>query len=685
LVNKAKVTIYRIVVLAKGRDYGTTKVRSMMKRVISTLIVLVLLLFVLTSSSLAGSDSTYVLQDLHTFYLYYGSTEQNSSTALINYIQAQVTVPGLRIWDQVCSIAYIYSQGQLKYQSGQTCIQYGPGLLASTQQWYVYQPSDPNSRVQVLRGQAEIKIDYSYTYNGQFNQYKCENGLCGATTVSLSIPPAGLGDIGGIVKNLSGQLISGATVTFNGGGTTRTTTTNASGSYLFSSVPADGATIRAVYNGQAGSVNTTVYGSQSTRAPDIYLNQCAQGNILNALNNSCGDVPTPTAQPSPPATGWNQTFYSDNNLGSQCGTRNETDVYMFRDSDGGWSPPSGCPSADQAWSVRMVRNDASFQGGTYEFGLFNDDAARLYVDGVLRVDGWNATQHYESQYVSPGNHQLKLEYKNNAGHAIVQLWWRGPGALPFNDPSQRDPNQWWVNYWGNQTQWQDSVGQQNEGTGFIDHNWGYGGPGFGIPADHFSLRFERSVYFDCGIYRFHLISDDGSLLLIDGAIVTLFDHFTPNTWDNTADVTFQRGGHTLRVDYFENGGEARVSLDWLLLAPCAPPPPPSTPGDANGDGKVDGIDYVIWLNHYNQATINGPKDGDFNNDGKVDGIDYVIWLTNYGTSLPSTSTSTKAAVSSNSVPNPPSNVSISSKTPLVPVGHSLGAETSGFSRGEERR
>lgn len=53
------------------------------------------------------------------------------------------------------------------------------------------------------------------------------------------------------------------------------------------------------------------------------------------------------------------------------------------------------------------------------------------------------------------------------------------------------------------------------------------------------------------------------------------------------------------------------------------------PGDANEDGKVDGIDYVIWLKNYNQQTGNKHKDGDFNGDGKVDGMDYVIWLKNY--------------------------------------------------------
>lgn len=60
------------------------------------------------------------------------------------------------------------------------------------------------------------------------------------------------------------------------------------------------------------------------------------------------------------------------------------------------------------------------------------------------------------------------------------------------------------------------------------------------------------------------------------------------------------------------------------------PPNQGKAGDANGDGIVDGIDYVIWLIHYNQHVSNA-SNGDFDGNGIVDGIDYVIWLNNYGT------------------------------------------------------
>lgn len=70
-----------------------------------------------------------------------------------------------------------------------------------------------------------------------------------------------------------------------------------------------------------------------------------------------------------------------------------------------------------------------------------------------------------------------------------------------------------------------------------------------------------------------------------------------------------------------------VTAGQATPSPSPNPSPAAKPGDANGDGVVDGIDYVIWLNHFGQ-TVSGPANGDFNNDGKVDGVDYVIWLIN---------------------------------------------------------
>jgi len=70
------------------------------------------------------------------------------------------------------------------------------------------------------------------------------------------------------------------------------------------------------------------------------------------------------------------------------------------------------------------------------------------------------------------------------------------------------------------------------------------------------------------------------------------------------------------------------NLVLLLFFAVSPVSAQNLPGDANGDGFVDGLDYVAWLNHYNQSAT-GAGYGNFNNSGKVDRLDYVIWLNNY--------------------------------------------------------
>ncbi|MEZ6071650.1 MAG: choice-of-anchor Q domain-containing protein [Pirellulales bacterium] len=66
--------------------------------------------------------------------------------------------------------------------------------------------------------------------------------------------------------------------------------------------------------------------------------------------------------------------------------------------------------------------------------------------------------------------------------------------------------------------------------------------------------------------------------------------------------------------------------------------------DGNGDGWVDGLDYLIWAANY--GTSPGPdgdiSDGDYNDDGTIDGLDYLLWAANYGThaAVPASQTAT---------------------------------------------
>jgi hypothetical protein len=58
-------------------------------------------------------------------------------------------------------------------------------------------------------------------------------------------------------------------------------------------------------------------------------------------------------------------------------------------------------------------------------------------------------------------------------------------------------------------------------------------------------------------------------------------------------------------------------------------------GDFDGDGDVDGADFVAWQTHFPTAGGAARADGDGDNDGDVDGADFVIWQTNFPTTTPS--------------------------------------------------
>jgi hypothetical protein len=56
-----------------------------------------------------------------------------------------------------------------------------------------------------------------------------------------------------------------------------------------------------------------------------------------------------------------------------------------------------------------------------------------------------------------------------------------------------------------------------------------------------------------------------------------------------------------------------------------------TPGDANGDGKIDGGDLSAWQQNYDPLGFDNDTFamGDWNGDGNIDGGDLALWQRNY--------------------------------------------------------
>jgi hypothetical protein len=81
----------------------------------------------------------------------------------------------------------------------------------------------------------------------------------------------------------------------------------------------------------------------------------------------------------------------------------------------------------------------------------------------------------------------------------------------------------------------------------------------------------------------------------------------------------------------QSGDRAQTGTFGIQIGPAMPD---LLPGDANGDSKIDGLDYLIWAGAFGDDPAmdppGPPENGDFNEDGKVDGLDYLTWASNFG-------------------------------------------------------
>jgi photosystem II stability/assembly factor-like uncharacterized protein len=98
------------------------------------------------------------------------------------------------------------------------------------------------------------------------------------------------------------------------------------------------------------------------------------------------------------------------------------------DLDFDWGPES--PSVDcgvpfNRFSVRWTRT-VHFSEGTYRFTVTGDDGVRLWIDGVVEIDGWRDQRpsvYTATVELDAGTHTVRLDYYDDRGGAVARLSW----------------------------------------------------------------------------------------------------------------------------------------------------------------------------------------------------------------------------------------------------------------------
>jgi len=134
----------------------------------------------------------------------------------------------------------------------------------------------------------------------------------------------------------------------------------------------------------------------------------------------------------------------------------------------------------------------------------------------------------------------------------------------------------------------------------IDFDWGAAAPDVNVPADGFSVRWTRTLYFDSGRYRFHIQPDDGMRLYIDNALI-IDEWRDGGVREVTSELSLSGGMHLLRIEYYENAGVARARLWWERL-----PETPTSFADWKGE---------YWTNRHlegNPTVVRNDQAVEFN-------------------------------------------------------------------------
>jgi hypothetical protein len=208
-------------------------------------------------------------------------------------------------------------------------------------------------------------------------------------------------------------------------------------------------------------------------------------------------------------------------------------------------------------------------------GYDTQSAVSLGTIGTDAQGNLAATFIFPTGWTGPSVTLVFVHSQDNSEQATAAFQVIGLATPTVATPTPLVITGWLGQYYSNQTLSGAPALARNDDN--IDFDWGSSSPAPGvIPDDHFSARWTRTIYFLPGGYRFWAIADDGVRVWLDNQLLIDEWHLARNT-QYTADVTnLAEGQHTLRVEYYEEAGMAKVRFGWQQL-PTPTPTSTSTP------------------------------------------------------------------------------------------------------------
>lgn len=254
---------------------------------------------------------------------------------------------------------------------------------------------------------------------------------------------------------------------------------------------------------------------------------------------------------------WSGEYFNNIALsGAPAFARDDANIDFFWHE--GTSPAPGNVNANN-YSVRWTRTINFPTAGKWTFHFVADDGVRIWVDNTITIDAWydqGPTPHSGAIDLTAGWHTVRVEYYNKTGAGTAKLnYW---GDIAYSD--------WKAEYFNNQMLAGAPMFIRNDPN--IDFNWGTGSPEVRIPADHFSVRWTRTLKLNAGKWRFTTTTDDGVRLWVNNYL--LIDKWMDQglaTHSAEIDLNLPHNEYTIKMEYYENTDGAVAKLAVALVTP----------------------------------------------------------------------------------------------------------------------
>ena len=277
------------------------------------------------------------------------------------------------------------------------------------------------------------------------------------------------------------------------------------------------------------------------------------GGGADGVDYDSGFVGDPTGASDPhtctDSSRWSASYWNNTDLAGPA------DLERCEDAvDADWGDGPGPTGASDFFAARWTKTIDFPNSNEYDFTLGADDGIRLWIDGELVHDNWSTGGYAEETVrldIAAGAHVVEVEYWENDNDARVSFDFvetlTCSGATP-----------WLGTFYDGQEPGGTVVAERCDAA--VDFDWGSGDGPTGRSND-FSARWVRTLDVPAtGGYQFLIGADDGVRVFVDG--ISVYDRWVNQSYSEEAlIVSLAAGEREIVVEYYENGGQARVKFE----------------------------------------------------------------------------------------------------------------------------